>query len=129
MNPFCILFLAIVAEIIGTTALKASQGFTQLWPSVLAALGYGAAFYLLSLSMKQIPLGIAYAIWSGVGTAATVAISVLILREAIGLPGLIGVGHDYRRRRGSQICFQALMSVTLGISYHEGHEGHEGHEV
>ena len=92
MNPFMLLFLAIVTEIIGTTALKASQGFTHLWLSLLTLLSYGMAFYLMSLSMKQIPLGIAYAIWSGVGTAVTVAISVLILRESIGLPGLIGVG-------------------------------------
>lgn len=92
MNPFIILFLAIVAEIVGTTALKASEGFTRLWPSLLVALGYAVAFYLLSVSIKQIPLGVAYAIWAGVGTAGTVLVSSLLLREPVTLASFVGIG-------------------------------------
>jgi len=61
------LFVAIISEVIGTSALKASQGFTRLIPSLLVIGGYSTAFYFLSLTLKAIPVGIAYAIWSGVG--------------------------------------------------------------
>lgn len=67
MPPFAILALAILAEVIGTSALKASQGFTKLGPSVLVALSYGAAFYLLAKVFNTVPVGIAYAIWSAGG--------------------------------------------------------------
>lgn len=66
MNVWVLLGLAIVAEVIGTMALKMSDGFTKLWPSFLVVVGYVLAFYLLSLTLKHIPVGVAYAIWSGV---------------------------------------------------------------
>ena len=61
------LLLAIVSEVVATSALKSSESFSRLWPSVLTVVGYGVAFYLLSLTLREMPVGIAYAIWSGVG--------------------------------------------------------------
>lgn len=69
MNKWIFLCLAVVSEVIGTSALKQSEGFTKLWPSlmVLVGFGFGFAFYFLSITLKVIPIGIAYAIWSGLG--------------------------------------------------------------
>ena len=67
MNPWLILAIAIVAEVIGTTALKASDGFTRLWPSAIVVVGYGVSFYCLSLVLRSIPVGVTYAVWSGLG--------------------------------------------------------------
>ena len=68
MNAWLLLSGAIVAEVAGTSALKASAGFTRLLPSTVVVLSYGLAFYLLSLTLRSIPVGVAYAIWSGLGT-------------------------------------------------------------
>jgi small multidrug resistance pump len=92
MPALLALFLAIVSEVIGTTALKYSEGFTNIGPSLIVVLGYGLAFYLMSLSLKQIPLGNAYAIWSGVGTAGMAVVGVLLWRESVDLPRLLGIG-------------------------------------
>lgn len=67
MNPYVLLGGAIVFEVVATTLLKASDGFSRLWPSVGTILGYAVSFYLLSLTLRTVPTGIAYAIWSGVG--------------------------------------------------------------
>ena len=67
MNHWLALTIAIVAEVIGTTALKASNEFTRLWPSLIVVVGYGTAFYFMALSMRVLPVGIMYAIWSGMG--------------------------------------------------------------
>lgn len=92
MNPsYLYLFLAILAEVIGTSALKASVGFTKWLPSTIVLLGYGTAFYFLSLSLKNIPIGTAYAIWSGLGTAGIVLIGTVFLKESIDLPKIIGI--------------------------------------
>jgi len=94
MNPFVLLLvlLAIAAEVAGTAGLKASEGFSRLGPSVLALLGYAAAFYFLSMSPDQIPSGVAYSIWSRLGTVGSVLIGVLIWRESPGPAHLIGIG-------------------------------------
>ena len=92
IGPFFILFLAVVSEVIGTAALKASEGFTRLAPIAVVALGYGAALYFLALSLKQIPLGVAYAVWSGLGTVGAVIVGVLIWRESLGPARLVGIG-------------------------------------
>ena len=68
MEKWIYLFVAIVAEVVGTSALKSAEGFTKLGPSCVVAIGYAAAFYFLSLTLKTIPVGMAYAIWSGLGT-------------------------------------------------------------
>ncbi len=86
-----ILVLAILSEVVGTVALKASEGFTRLGPNVLVVVGYGLSFYLLAQALKQIPLGIAYAIWSGLGTAGAVVAGMLLWRESLNLAGGIGI--------------------------------------
>ena len=93
MNPgsMLILLLAILSEVVGTVALKASEGFARLGPNVLVVIGYGLSFYLLALALKQIPLGIAYAIWSGLGTAGAVVAGILLWRESLSLAGVIGI--------------------------------------
>ncbi|MCC6628181.1 MAG: multidrug efflux SMR transporter [Chloroflexi bacterium] len=91
MSPWLWLAIAIVSELIGTTALKASRGFTRLWPSLLVVAGYGAAFYGLSLAIQVLPLGLSYAIWSGVGVAATAVIGRLLFGERLGLARLGGL--------------------------------------
>ncbi|HEX5357095.1 MAG TPA: multidrug efflux SMR transporter [Aquabacterium sp.] len=90
--PALLLSLAIVAEVIATNALRASDGF-KYWPAVVVtALGYVCAFYLLGLSLKHIPVGAAYAIWSGVGTVLTAAIGYLVFRDALSAMSLLGIG-------------------------------------
>jgi small multidrug resistance pump len=93
MNPgsMLILLLAILSEVVGTIALKASEGLARLGPSVLVVIGYGLSFYLLALALKQIPLGITYAIWSGLGTAGAVVAGILLWRESLNLAGIVGI--------------------------------------
>jgi small multidrug resistance pump len=91
MNSFFLLVLAIASEVVGTTSLKYSEGFTKIVPSLFVILGYGLAFYLLSLSLKQLPIGTAYAIWSGVGTALTAAMGVVLWRESLDLARVAGI--------------------------------------
>ena len=92
MNAWMILGLAIVAEVIGTTALKASENFTRLVPSLIVVVGYGVAFYCLSLVLKSVPVGIAYAVWSGLGIVLITAVAWLLYGQRIDLAGLIGMG-------------------------------------
>ena len=86
-----LLLLAILSEVVGTVALKASDGFARLGPTALVVVGYGLTFYFLGLALKQIPLGVAYAIWSGLGTAGAVLAGVLLWRESLNLAGVIGI--------------------------------------
>lgn len=86
------LVLAIVAEVIGTSFLKASAGFTKPLPSVMVVLGYGAAFYFLSLTLTAIPVGIAYAVWSGVGVTLIAAIGWLFLGQKLDAAAIAGMG-------------------------------------
>ena len=92
MHPYAALGVAIVAEVIATSALKASAGFTRLWPSVVVVLGYSAAFYGLSLTLQSLSVGVAYAIWSGLGIVLVTAVSYVLYRQSIDLPALIGMG-------------------------------------
>lgn len=91
MSAWLTLALAILAEVIGTSALKASEGFSRLLPSLVVIGGYGIAFYFLSLTLKQIPVGIAYAVWSGAGTVLITLIGVLVFRQKIDLAGVVGI--------------------------------------
>ena len=91
MNAYLALGTAIVAEVIATTALKASDSFTRLLPSLLAVAGYGIAFYFLSITLRSVPTGIAYAIWSGLGIVLITIASFVIYRQTIDLPGLLGM--------------------------------------
>src|SRR5690606_12394882 len=81
----------ILAEVVATSALKASEGFTRLWPSLLVVSGYAVAFYCLSLVMRSIPIGVAYAIWSGVGVTLIALIGWLVLKQPLDLPAVIGI--------------------------------------
>lgn len=91
MNGYLWLAAAILSEIIATTALKFTDGFTRLAPSIIVAIGYAAAFYALSHSLKTVPLGMAYAIWSGVGTAAVAVIGWLFLQQALNGTAIVGI--------------------------------------
>lgn len=83
---------AITAEVIGTSLLKATNGFTRLWPTVALVVAYVIAFALLSQAVKGVPVGVAYAMWSGLGTAAIVAIGAAFLGEPLTLTKVVGVG-------------------------------------
>ena len=86
------LFAAIVAEVAGTSALKASEGFTKLGPSAIVITGYGISFYLLSLTLETIPVGLAYAIWSGVGIVLITMIGWILFGQSLNIPAMIGIG-------------------------------------
>ena len=75
MKHWLFLGIAIVAEVTATSALKASEGFSRLWPSAVVVLGYGVAFYFLSLTLRTVPVGVAYAIWSGLGVVLVALLS------------------------------------------------------
>ena len=92
MHPALWLALAIGSEIVATVSLKLSDGFTRLVPSVVVVLGYAMSFYALSISLRTIPLGVVYAIWSGVGTAAIVVIGLFLFRETLDAVKVIGIG-------------------------------------
>lgn len=91
MNTWFYLGVAIVSEVAATSALKASEGFTRLWPSLLVVAGYAAAFYFLSLTLKSIPVAVAYAVWSGVGIALIALIGWLFFKQALDAPTLLGL--------------------------------------
>jgi small multidrug resistance pump len=85
------LLIAIVAEVVGTSALKASQGFTLLLPSTIVVLGYLVAFYFLSLTLDRVPVGIAYALWSGIGIVLISAVGWLWFDQALDTAAVVGV--------------------------------------
>ncbi|HWS33938.1 MAG TPA: multidrug efflux SMR transporter [Actinoplanes sp.] len=85
------LFAAIAAELVATSLMKSTEGFTRLWPTVAVLSGYGASFVLLAQAVKQIEVGVAYAIWSGVGTAAIVAIGAAFLNEPLTTVKVAGI--------------------------------------
>ena len=84
MPPFALLALAIASEIVATLALRASAGFTRIVPSVVVVVGYATAFWLLALVLKSIPVSVAYAVWSAVGTALIAAIGMVVFGEPSG---------------------------------------------
>lgn len=85
------LLVAIVAEVIGTSALKASEGFSRLVPSALVVLGYGIAFYCLSQVLKSIPVGVTYAIWSGLGIVLISVVGAVFFKQSLDLPAILGM--------------------------------------
>ena len=92
MHPVLWLALAIGTEVVATTALKLSDGFTRLGWAAVGVVGYGISFYAMSVALKSIPLGIVYAVWSGIGTAAIVLIGYLLFREVLDAVKLAGIG-------------------------------------
>lgn len=91
MKNFFFLGIAIIFEIIATSALKKSEQFTQLIPSIITIVGYFAAFYFLSFAIRTIPVGIAYAIWSGVGIVLITIIGAVFFKQIPDLPAIIGL--------------------------------------
>ena len=91
MQHWIYLAIAIVAEVIATSALKASDGFSQWLPSVLVVVGYGLAFYFLALTLRSIPVGIAYAIWSGLGIVLVTLIALVLYGQKPDLPAVISM--------------------------------------
>lgn len=89
---YMLLFIAIVAEVIATSALKAAEGFTRLGPTLIVAVGYAVAFYCLSLVLRTMPVGIAYAVWSGVGIVLVAAIGAILYGQKLDLAAIIGLG-------------------------------------
>lgn len=89
---YLFLTIAIIAEVIATSALKASQGFSVLTPSIITILGYAVALFFLSLTLKTIPVGIAYAIWSGAGIVLISTIGWIFFKQHLDLAAIIGLG-------------------------------------
>ena len=89
---YIFLIFAIIAETIGTTALQASQQFTRFWPSVLVVIAYGLSFYLLAQTLRVMPVGVVYAMWSGLGIVMITAIGYLVFGQRLDLPAVIGIG-------------------------------------
>jgi len=92
MSSWLYLFVAIIAEVIGTSALKASEGFERTIPSVIVIVAYSASFYFLSLTLKTMPVGIAYAVWSGVGILLITAIGWIAFGQKVSVAAITGIG-------------------------------------
>ena len=90
--PYLFLAFAVLAETIGTTALQASQQFTRMVPTAIAVVAYAAAFYLLGIALKYFPVGIAYAIWSGLGIVFIAVIGLAVFGQKLDLPAILGMG-------------------------------------
>lgn len=88
---YLLLAMAIILEVVGSSFLKASEGFTKWLPSTIVVVAYMISFYFLSLVLKTIPLGIAYAIWSGVGIVLTATIGLIAFKQKLDLPAIIGI--------------------------------------
>src|SRR4051812_44995461 len=86
------LVVAIACEVVATSALKAMEGFTRAGPTLLTMFGYGVAIYLLALTVRSMPVGIVYAVWSGAGIVLIAAIGWIAYRQALDTPALIGIG-------------------------------------
>jgi multidrug transporter EmrE-like cation transporter len=92
LQKWVLLFTAILAEVVATSLLKSTEGFTRLWPSVTVVVCYEIAFILLALSVKKMPLGIVYAVWSGVGVALVTLVAWLFMDQTLDMAGMMGVG-------------------------------------
>ncbi len=91
MKQYVILGLAIICEVIATSALKQTNQFTRIVPSLITLVGYAGAFYFLSMVLRNIPLGIAYAIWSGAGIVLVALVGWLVFKQQLDVPAIIGI--------------------------------------
>ena len=103
MKIAIIFFFAVLSEVIATTALKLSEGFTKLTPSIVVVVGYGFSFYLLSLSLKVLPIGVAYALWSGIGIILTVIAGIVLWKESM----------DWVRALGIALIMAGILIINL----------------
>lgn len=85
------LLAAIISEVIATSSLKLSEGFSNLIPSITTIIGYIVSFFFLSLAIKTIPLSIAYTLWAGIGTVAIVLISIFVFKQPVDIPAILGI--------------------------------------
>ena len=92
MKSWLFLLIVILAEVAATSALRASEGFSRLGPSAVVVIGYGIAFYFLSLTLRTIPVGVAYAVWSGLGIALVTGIAWLLFGQRLDAWGVVGIG-------------------------------------
>ena len=91
MNHWLALSIAIVAEVAATSALKSTEEFTRLWPSMFVVAGYGTAFYFMTLSLRGLPVGIMYAIWAGVGIVLVALLGWVLYKQPLDLPAIAGI--------------------------------------
>ncbi len=91
MYQWLFLAIAILGEVVATSALKASDGFTKLWPSVAVVAGYGISFFFLSLTLRSIPIGIVYAIWAGVGITLIATVGWVFFEQRLDVPAICGI--------------------------------------
>ncbi|WP_137700513.1 DMT family transporter [Marimonas lutisalis] len=91
-GAYVYLFIAILTETIGTTALQASHQFTRLAPSLLVVVAYGASFWFMAMALKTMPVGLVYAIWSGLGIVFIAMIGYLVFQQRLDLPAVLGIG-------------------------------------
>jgi len=103
MKTALILFFAVLSEVIATTSLKFSEGFTKLVPSIIVVVGYGLSFYLLSITLKVMPIGIAYALWSGIGITLTVILGKIIWNDSL----------DWARVTGIILIIMGILVINL----------------
>ncbi|MFG6176824.1 DMT family transporter [Halomonas sp. THAF12] len=108
MMAYLYLALAIIAEVVATSSLKASQEFTRLWPSLVVVVGYAITFYLLTLALRTLPVGIAYAIWAGLGIVLVTLIGILVYGERLDLPAVLGLAMII----GGVVIIQAFSQVS-----------------
>jgi multidrug transporter EmrE-like cation transporter len=92
MTKWLFLSVAILAEVVATSALRSSEGFSKLVPSVVVLLGYGATFYFLSLALRSIPVGIAYAVWAGMGIVLIAIVGWILHGQKLDVRGVVGMG-------------------------------------
>jgi small multidrug resistance pump len=92
LKNWILLYVAILAEVVATSLLKSSEGFTRPWPSLAVIAGYGIAFYSLSLTLRSIQVGIAYAVWSGVGIVLVTLVAWLVHDQKLDVPAVVGIG-------------------------------------
>jgi small multidrug resistance pump len=92
MKAYAYLLVAIVAEVIASTALRATKSFTEFWPSVITVVGYIISFYALSVTLGEIKLGITYAVWSGIGMVLITIAGWVIYKQKLDWPALVGIG-------------------------------------
>jgi small multidrug resistance pump len=91
MNHWLALAIAILAEVIATSTMKATNEFTRFWPSLVVVVGYGTGFYFMTISMRVLPIGIMYALWSGVGILVVSIMGWVIYRQVLDFPAIIGM--------------------------------------
>tara|TARA_B110000967_G_scaffold156457_1_gene161448 strand:- start:325 stop:657 length:333 start_codon:yes stop_codon:yes gene_type:complete len=91
MKSWLLLLLAVVCEVVGTSAIKYSNGFTKIVPSIVVFIGFGVAFYILSITLKVIPIGMAYAVWSGLGIVLISIIGHFVFQQRLDAPAFVGM--------------------------------------